>query len=389
MKLILSPRCSATSALQHRGATFIYSPDGLPGLTGASALAASDMSDGGIKFITGFFWGMAAIMFFMLMICMFMGWSGKDFIDDTEEIVRSYQHESSGDENQSSSEEPEGRMHHHQDGVSSTVQPVLRLGGRAHAPSLQAHFSLSHEYSRDRSISPIPTIDVTQHTRVSLLEAYLQETATWCETTDSEYNFSIQFSHSMIKSESYAAAAMALASRQRDSLQRQNNSLTLELYQYAIRLLLRHDPVEADLHILATCTVLCVYEMMVADVKEWRRHLGGCAGLLKSHGWNGSSDGIAKTCFWAFARIDIWAAFLMNQATLIPTESWVVEESLEAATTRDNIDDYCNLAILMFARLTNLINTFPNDGNHSETVETPSTMLDAFYYSVLGTFGPA
>jgi hypothetical protein len=78
----------------------------------------------------------------------------------------------------------------------------------------------------------------------------------------------------MIKSESYAAAAMALASRQRDSLQRQNNSLTLELYQYAIRLLLRHDPVEADLHILATCTVLCVYEMMVADVKEWRRHLG-------------------------------------------------------------------------------------------------------------------
>lgn len=78
MKLILSPRFSATSALQHRGATFIYSPDGLPGLTGASALAASDMSDGGIKFITGFFWGMAAIMFFMLMICMFMGWSGKD-----------------------------------------------------------------------------------------------------------------------------------------------------------------------------------------------------------------------------------------------------------------------------------------------------------------------
>lgn len=79
-----------------------------------------------------------------------------------------------------------------------------------------------------------------------------------------------------------------------------------------------------------------------------------------------SEDMRAKDQDMRLNNEDIWAAFLMNQATLIPTESWVVEESLEAATTRDNIDDYCNLAILMFARLINLINTFPNDGSHSE-----------------------
>lgn len=57
----------------------------------------------------------------------------------------------------------------------------------------------------------------------------------------------------------------------------------------------------------------------------------------------------------------------MGQKTLIPTESWVVDESLEAAAARGNIDDYCNLAILMFARLIGVINTSQNDGSHSES----------------------
>jgi len=49
--------------------------------------------------------------------------------------------------------------------------------------------------------------------------------------------------------------------------------ITLELYQYTIRLLLGHDPAEADSSILATCTILCVYELMASSVSEWRRHL--------------------------------------------------------------------------------------------------------------------
>ncbi|ETS84256.1 hypothetical protein PFICI_02281 [Pestalotiopsis fici W106-1] len=283
------------------------------------------------------------------------------FIDDTEDIIQCYQHDNGDDERQSTSEEPdvshtfkwpEDQRRMTQNGVSSSAPPETPSSGR--------------ECSRDRSASPIPTLDLDQHTRASLLTAYLRETATWCETTDSDCNFSVKFAHGMIKSEPYLAAALALASRQRDSIRREHNPLTLELYQYAIRLLLRHDPVEANADILATCTVLCVYEMMVADVSEWRRHLGGCAGLLRSHGWNGSSEGIVKTCFWAFARIDIWAAYLMDQPTLIPTDSWVADESFETTVTSGNIDDYCNLAILIFARLINMINTFRNDLDHYE-----------------------
>ncbi|EXA31513.1 hypothetical protein FOVG_17214 [Fusarium oxysporum f. sp. pisi HDV247] len=132
--------------------------------------------------------------------------------------------------------------------------------------------------------------------------------------------------------------------------------ITLELYQYTIRLLLGHDPAEADSSILATCTILCVYEMMASSVSEWRRHLKGCAGLLRMRKWNGNSEGIVKACFWAFARIDVWAAFFLNQTTLIPTDSWVDEESLVLVAEKGDTDDYCNLAILIFAKIINVLN---------------------------------
>ncbi|RMJ14716.1 hypothetical protein CDV36_005614 [Fusarium kuroshium] len=53
---------------------------------------------------------------------------------------------------------------------------------------------------------------------------------------------------------------------------------------------------------------------------------------------------------------DVWAAFILNQTTLIPTDSWVEEDSLAVVTARGNTDDYCNFAILIFARIINLIN---------------------------------
>ncbi|UDD55324.1 hypothetical protein AFCA_002956 [Aspergillus flavus] len=112
----------------------------------------------------------------------------------------------------------------------------------------------------------------------------------------------------MIESASFVAAAMSLASRQLGHIEQRQNSVTLELYQYTIRLLISQDPNKADATVLATCALLCVYEMMASGVSEWRRHLKGCAGLFRVNGWNGSSRGIVKWCFWAFARIDIWAA---------------------------------------------------------------------------------
>ncbi|RSM13560.1 hypothetical protein CDV31_005730 [Fusarium ambrosium] len=63
------------------------------------------------------------------------------------------------------------------------------------------------------------------------------------------------------------------------------------------------------------------------------------------------SNYIRETATWY-----VWAAFILNQTTLIPTDSWVEEDSLAVVTARGNTDDYCNFAILIFARIINLLN---------------------------------
>lgn len=77
----------------------------------------------------------------------------------------------------------------------------------------------------------------------------------------------------MMNSKAFAAAALALSSRQLDTIKGHQQQTTLELYQYTIQNLIQQDPVEADTSVLAACTLLCVYEMMASSVSEWRRHL--------------------------------------------------------------------------------------------------------------------
>jgi hypothetical protein len=52
---------------------------------------------------------------------------------------------------------------------------------------------------------------------------------------------------------------------------------------------------------------------------------------------------------------DLWAAFLLRKSTLIPTNIWVNDESLERAAALDSSDDYCNLSTLIFARVVNCL----------------------------------
>ncbi|KAI8674270.1 hypothetical protein NCS55_00750400 [Fusarium keratoplasticum] len=258
-----------------------------------------------------------------------------------------------------------------------------------------APFSLGQAFSRGAPPEPEPRFPISQRMKADLISNYIRETATWCETTDSDMHFSARSVHRMMESTPFVAAAMSLASRQLDSLRGRPRQITLELYQYTVRLLLSHDPAVDGSSILATCTLLCVYEMMASTVAEWRRHLQvsgyaldwrsiyrakaditiylkGCAGLLRMRKWNGNSAGIVKTCFWAFARIDVWAAFILNQTTLIPTDSWVEEDSLAVVAARGNTDDYCNFSILIFARIINLLNA-SGDSSSAELREKAQT----------------
>lgn len=134
-------------------------------------------------------------------------------------------------------------------------------------------FSLGEAVQRNVSPHSELPLPATEAEKAYLLSWFLRESGTWCETTDSEMHFTVKSIHAMMKSMAFQAAAMSLSSRQRDAVEKQGRQITLEMYQYTIQLLIRQDPAEADAALLATCTLLCVYEMMASSVHEWRRHL--------------------------------------------------------------------------------------------------------------------
>ncbi|BCS16478.1 hypothetical protein ALUC_80685S [Aspergillus luchuensis] len=137
-------------------------------------------------------------------------------------------------------------------------------------------FSLGLGVSQDQPRPPEPFLPVSSSEKARLLSSYIKETGTWCETTDSNMHFTMRSLHSMAESAAFVAAAMSLASRQQDHVAKVQRPVTLELYQYTIKHLLQQDPATAGVAILATCTLLCVYEMMASSVHDWRRHLKVC-----------------------------------------------------------------------------------------------------------------
>ncbi|GKT81212.1 alkaline phosphatase family protein [Colletotrichum tofieldiae] len=136
-----------------------------------------------------------------------------------------------------------------------------------------APFSLGQAILED--VSPLPELDlpISKPEQSRLMIAYLRDTGTWCETTDSDKHFTVKSIHHMMGSKAFVAAALSLSSRQQDTIRGRQGQTALELYQHTIRLLIHQDPSEADASVLAACTLLCVYEMMASDVSEWRRHL--------------------------------------------------------------------------------------------------------------------
>lgn len=134
-------------------------------------------------------------------------------------------------------------------------------------------FSLGQAVSLNSSPFPELELPVSKAEQGFLITAYLRETGTWCETTDSERHFTVSSVHEMMESSAFYIAAMALASKQLDTVRGRQREVTLLLYQHTIQLLIHQKPSQVDATVLAACTLLCVYEMMASDVSEWRRHL--------------------------------------------------------------------------------------------------------------------
>lgn len=190
-----------------------------------------------------------------------------------------------------------------QDGISTEETGGLLLNGFQLESALCAAIG-NFSHLSPRTVSQLSLQwPVDEASKGRLLDAYLRETSTWCETTDTLRHFSTKCSFVLIESDCFLAAALALASRQLDITTNHPHSVSLELYQFTIRTLIERGSEALHSSTLASCVMLCVFEMMQSPVNEWRRHLQGCAQLFRARGWNGSSGGYAAACFWPFARI--------------------------------------------------------------------------------------
>ncbi|KAJ8118396.1 hypothetical protein OPT61_g596 [Boeremia exigua] len=191
--------------------------------------------------------------------------------------------------------------------------------------------------------------------QIQLIRAYLVDIGTWCEVTDIHRHFTVVKIHPLMSNKPFVAAAMALASRQHDIIRKTQKDLTLSLYQYAVRSLLYYEPSQCGEATLVCCILLSVYEMFTSDVSEWRRHLKGCMCHLENNDWNGSSPALIGASFWVFARLDMWAAYLNKESTLLPTDGWIRPEDLNSSTMAETAEGYCNLVTLLLARIINLL----------------------------------
>ena len=135
--------------------------------------------------------------------------------------------------------------------------------------------ALSHGPEQVAAISPWtePKYPLDEAETLDVLQSFITNSATWCETTDSNKNFSAAFIHDIAAHKVCMAAALALTCRHRSVFDRSYNETALQQYQYTIQLLIRQDPDHTDPFVLTACILLCVYEMISADVADWRRHL--------------------------------------------------------------------------------------------------------------------
>lgn len=135
--------------------------------------------------------------------------------------------------------------------------------------------ALSHGPEQVAAISSWtePEYPLDEAETLDVLQSFITNSATWCETTDSHKNFSAAFIHDIAAHKVCMAAALALTCRHRSVFDNSYDETALQLYQYTIQLLIRQDPNHTDPFVLTACILLCVYEMISADVADWRRHL--------------------------------------------------------------------------------------------------------------------
>lgn len=184
--------------------------------------------------------------------------------------------------------------------------------------------------------------------------------------------------HSHVK---YAILAVSARQMERRRLDGESVPSSLALYQQAIHSLLPKLATRST-HVIASCVVLCVLEMLSCSPKAWRRHLEGCATLLQAVGIHGLSGGLEQALFWCFARMDVCGGLISSTKTLIPISSWIPDVDLPAAIdlfrSFGSFDMHANQAVYLAAHVVDLLADKFSHSNASCFASAMSSTDDGF-----------
>ncbi|KAL4903347.1 hypothetical protein BDW74DRAFT_179765 [Aspergillus multicolor] len=174
--------------------------------------------------------------------------------------------------------------------------------------------------------APVP-LDGEQAT---LLRKYQSGIATWIDLFDEEQHFQRQLPKDALLSPLLANAICAMTAKQVSLVdgawRTQSASAAGGYYGEALTHLIKslgNGSVSVD-GVLAATILLSSYELLACPGLDHRRHVSGALTLIRTHGCNAASDGLAGAAFWVYARQDVAMALVHECPTMLPPEDWGV-----------------------------------------------------------------
>ncbi|KAG7876422.1 hypothetical protein KL938_004490 [Ogataea parapolymorpha] len=181
------------------------------------------------------------------------------------------------------------------------------------------------EIFTDKSTMEAPSID--DHEMMLLMETYIDQIAHFLNKSDeTQCNiFMTKIPELAHKFPSLKYAILALASRHLEKVRPDySGEKTLQYYTYSLQQLsmcLNSDKNTPEM--VATCVLLCYFEILSTNPDSWHSRLENCGSMLKVCHINARSETeLEKALFWSFAALDIGCCAVGDRKTVVHAEDW-------------------------------------------------------------------
>ncbi|ODV87812.1 hypothetical protein CANARDRAFT_193581 [[Candida] arabinofermentans NRRL YB-2248] len=156
-------------------------------------------------------------------------------------------------------------------------------------------------------------------------------------------------------------AMLALSSRHLEKVSSiYNGDNTLQFYNYSLQQLSLSLNSNKDVTpLVATCLLLCYFEIISTEASSWRDCLSKCGLMLSACGINAASENsLEQSLFWSFISLDIGSCSVGENSTIIPVKEWFTTDEIKEVSWVDgmkNITNEFHSMLFLSAKVTELI----------------------------------